>query len=78
MIYENHKKMCKQHQLDMKLYLPKLQRDYGIAIVFPNGGVKFPIDSDSKLISLKQNKFSTMMFMDSQAQKPKHMPLVVL
>lgn len=48
MIYENHKKMCKQHQLDIKLYLPKLQRDYGIAIGFPNRGAKFPIDSESK------------------------------
>lgn len=48
MIYENHKKMCKQHQLDIKLYLPKLQRDYGIAIGFPNRRAKFPIDSKSK------------------------------
>lgn len=30
MIYENQKKMFKQHQLDIKLYLPKLQKDYGI------------------------------------------------
>lgn len=68
MIYENQKKMFKQHQLDIKLYLPKLQKDYGIDIGFPNRGAKFPIDSESKLISLKQKKLCPLMFMDSQAQ----------
>lgn len=68
MIYENHKKMCKQHQLGIKLHLPRLQRDYGIVSGFTKRGAKFPIDSESKLISLKQKKLCPFMFMDSQAQ----------
>lgn len=60
--------MCKHHHLDIKLYLFKLQRDYGIGFGFPKRGAKFSIDSESKLIPLKQKELCPLMFMDSQAQ----------
>lgn len=52
--------MCKQQQLDSNQYLPKLKRDYALAVGFPNStsmeSLEEGLNSTCKFMSVKQKK----------------------
>jgi len=68
--------MCVQQQLDSNVYLPKLKRDYALAIGFPNStsvesleeGPDATLILSLNLFQRRKKKLCPLMFTDSQTQ----------